>query len=101
MNIISQQDTIQNPSLLTPWSIVHFASGVIAKSLKIDFLAFIVLNILYETKDVFFTDGENSWQNSITDILLGIFGYYSSSKITIFLSVICIVLFEKFIQLET
>lgn len=101
MNIISQQDTVQNPSLLTPWSFVHFSSGVVAKTLNIDFLTFIVLNVLYETKDIFFTHGENSWQNSITDILLGIFGYYSSNKITLVLSAIFIILFDKFIKSET
>lgn len=83
VKLISRSDTQANPSLLTPWSIIHFFTGVIAgllvRHLNLDFLwtlvVYIIANALYEAKDVFFTKGTNSWQNSIADILIGVVGY--------------------------
>lgn len=93
--IIASQDTRNNPALFTPWSIVHFLSGVVAKLLNVDFRIFLFLNILYESKDLFFSSEENSWQNSIADVLSGILGYYTSSKIILGITTVIIVLLEK------
>lgn len=105
MKFISRFDNARTPALFTPWSIIHFFSGV-AWSLmtkqfhlnqKWSFVFFMICNILYETKDAFFTGGQNSWQNSIADIVSGIGGYVFALKVpTEQVIPICIVLYAIF-----
>lgn len=114
VNLIAKKDTQKNPTLLTPWSIIHFFTGVITgllvKHLNLDFfwslVIYILMNMIYETKDLLFTNGTNSWQNSIVDILTGILGYVwvtktvVSSKMVIILSTILYVLFASSLLAE-
>ena len=107
VNLIAKIDTQKNPTLLTPWSIIHFFTGVIAgllvRHMNLDFIwslvVYIILNLIYEAKDVFFMNGKDSWQNSIVDILTGILGYLwvtktvVSTKMVILLSAILYAVF--------
>lgn len=107
VNLIAKIDTQKNPTLLTPWSIIHFFTGVIAgllvRHMNLDFIwslvVYIILNLIYEAKDFFFMNGKDSWQNSIVDILTGILGYLwvtktvVSTKMVIFLSAILYAVF--------
>ena len=102
MRLISKDDTLLYPSLLTPYSILHFLTGIIFafffSIINISFLkGFIIFNIIhfiYEIKDYSgsYTNllddynkriptklktfiKENSYQNSISDQIISIIGY--------------------------
>lgn len=107
MKFVSRFDSVQNPTLFTPWSIIHFFSGIIAglavRHLHLNFLwtlvLFMILNVFYEIKDTLMTDGENSWQNSIADVLSGVLGYLLVTKTLIGTNIIlglCTVLYIIF-----
>ena len=93
MKLVSRFDSARSPAFFTPWSIIHFLTGVfwalterkLNLNKKYSFILFIIINILYETKDAFFTHGENSWQNSVADILSGVAGYFmvANTKLSI------------------
>ena len=109
MNVLSLYDSQKKPALLTPWSIIHFLSGVIAgllvRHLNLDFfwslVIYILMNIIYETKDIMFTNGTNSWQNTLVDIIVGILGFLwvtqtvVSTKMVIALSTILYLIFAS------
>ncbi len=109
MNIFSLRDTQKRPGFMTPWSIIHFLSGVIAgllvRHLNLDFfwslVIYILMNLIYEAKDVWFTNGTNSWQNTIVDIIVGILGFLwvtktiVSTKMVIVLSTVLYLIFAS------
>ena len=102
MLLISKDDTLKYPSLLDPWSILHFLIGIIFAlffyiihlSFLNGFIIFNIIHLLYEIKDycgsytnllddynkripsklqTFIKD--NSYQNSISDQIVAIMGY--------------------------
>tara|TARA_Y200000002_G_scaffold380177_1_gene391076 strand:- start:4329 stop:4745 length:417 start_codon:yes stop_codon:yes gene_type:complete len=101
MRLISKDDTLKDPSLLTPYSILHFLFGIlfalfftiIRLSFLKGFIIFNIIHLLYEIKDycgsytnllidykriptklkTFIKD--NSYQNSISDQIIAIIGY--------------------------
>ena len=92
-------DTIQKPSLITPWSFVHFlAGGLIYLYLKFffknisittAFIVMIVIHTLYEIKDLFLYFkitkktqwNDNSLTNSIGDTLCAIIGFFIATQV--------------------
>jgi len=105
MKFISRFDNARTPGFFTPWSIIHFFSGVgwalttnkFHLNKHRSFVLYVISNFMYETKDVFFTYGQNSWQNSIADIISGVVGYATSYKLTIEqILPICIVMYAIF-----
>lgn len=94
MSLFSTSDTNDNPTWLTPWSFIHFMSGVvfykIAKiifpdiSLLNNFLIWFLVHTLYEVKDYYKSyidyDGSgwnnNSLINSIGDTISAILGFF-------------------------
>ena len=92
-------DTIQKPSLITPWSLVHvLVGGLIYLYLKFffknisittAFIVMIVIHTLYEIKDLFsyfkITKktqwNDNSLTNSIGDTLCAIIGFFIATQV--------------------
>lgn len=89
-------DSIDNPVLIDPWSLMHlYAGGVgyviafkyLGLTVKDGFILFNILHIIYEIKDWYLTyvakyheDNTKKWpsrslHNSLTDIIFGIVGY--------------------------
>lgn len=73
-------DFVHSPALFTPWSLMHFTSGVVSRSLLESRDRASFLHALYESKDFFFAyvmkkglnpekegNVQNSWLNSIGD----------------------------------
>jgi hypothetical protein len=94
--LFAQVDTVNEPSLFTYWSILHFIVGTVAYVIYVNFLTsyltlteaviiWVFINLAYEFKDFYKsyvskTVAENSVQNSILDIvccLLGFFFFYA------------------------
>ena len=103
---IGNNDTVNNPTLFTPWTIVHVASICSLYALLINFIKpkyvvyiIIFLHSLYELKDYYYSyinikynrRYSNSWLNSIGDTLGCFLGMYLSHKLKINLILSCIV----------
>lgn len=81
-----QIDTPEKPAFLTPFSLVHVFSGLLAYVLLrwlfprwTDFTIFwiwFILHGLYEVKDVIEVDSRNSIENSIGDHLASLIGFF-------------------------
>lgn len=96
MSIVSSLDTIQKPSLFTPWSCLHFTHGILAGSLHScrHFLAWNLIHALYECKDLYLAykkhknlnpqlsscNIQNSWINSVGDQFSFHLGLYLTCK---------------------
>ena len=93
MRIIStENDSINNPSLTTPFIIIHIISGIWLTSLiktyfpkyKNVLLIVLIIHTIYEIKDIYVSYylkynnvlTNNSWLNSIGDTIGAIIGYY-------------------------
>lgn len=71
------------PAWLTPWSIVHFASGIVAHGVgvysKLDvwvaFAVWMVVHLLYEAKDQTRARASNSLPNSFADQAVAALGF--------------------------
>lgn len=88
---ISNIDTIKNPSLITPWSTVHFLSGcylfafgeIWTKNILINFSIGIIIHTLYEIKDIYMSSNcsniknwkHNSLWNSFGDTICFALGF--------------------------
>ena len=79
MKLISLAEDEEEDVVFTPWSVVHFWSGMAAHDLKIPILYWEILHLLYEGKDYFLTE-TNSLTNSIGDQLSTTAGYYLKPK---------------------
>ena len=56
MKLIDTFDSIKHPSVLTPWSIIHFATGITSRSLSLTARSTLCWwHALYECKDLFFS----------------------------------------------
>ena len=63
--------------LLTPWSFIHFLSGVAAKGFGMKFWTFEAAHAVYELKDHLNKTVEwNSTTNSVGDQLIATLGHY-------------------------
>jgi len=99
MKLISiTQDTRNNPVLITPFSLVHFLSGVAAYLIIVDyfkinlkngFLVWFIIHGLYEVKDCYKTyysnkegDQVNSCYNSVADHVFGMLGFLFASTLS-------------------
>ena len=125
MNIffISNGDTINKPSCITPWSFIHLYSGFIFYlTMKLLFpkltfinilISWIIIHTLYEIKDILYyfkiklaSDywGNNSIMNSLFDTifaLIGLYiGYIINSK-SILLYIISIIIYFLFLYYFT
>lgn len=105
MKLVSRFDNSLTPGLFTPWSIIHFFSGVgwalATQKFRLDkkwsFVFFMICNVIYEIKDAFFTNGQNSWQNSIADIVSGVAGYATAYKLSFEQLVpLCVIMYAIF-----
>tara|TARA_B100000965_G_scaffold76898_1_gene61045 strand:+ start:1376 stop:1720 length:345 start_codon:yes stop_codon:yes gene_type:complete len=97
-------DSYKKPNLLDMWSCAHIFSGIISYiifhrilklSLVVSFILWNLIHLLYELKDYYFTyikkytirpirsnnlidlgfHSDNSWENSIADLIIGIIGF--------------------------
>lgn len=95
VHIIAPRDYLDQPALVTPWSLVHFAFGMLSHSLAVyagnilfGFVCFFLAHLMYEVKDMFFayvkeeedqqhahTRKVNSFLNCVGDQLLACFGF--------------------------
>jgi hypothetical protein len=91
INLIANHDTIDSPTIVTPWSISHFLSGWLAflilkifipseTNLRLGILWFI-LHTIYEFKDYYVTYSMkikkyNSFINSVSDTIFAMLGFY-------------------------
>ncbi len=102
---IGNNDTTNNPTLFTPWTIVHIASSSSLYAFLTMFINHkysvyitIFLHSLYELKDYYYSYINikyigrylNSWLNSIGDTLGCFVGIYLSYKLKINLILRCI-----------
>lgn len=97
------KDSKYNSSVLTPWTIIHVISGIMfaAFTKNLDFkkslFLFFVIHTIYEIKDIYFEDGQNSLANSIGDQLFAVGGFMIGWKLgmqkSILVSLLLFVLF--------
>ena len=80
MELYGLEETEEEDVLLTPWSAVHFLSGMAAKDLGIPFWWFEGLHALYETKDQMTVPKTNSFINSVGDQITGTLGHLAGSR---------------------
>lgn len=89
--LVGFSDTVASSKFITPWSFIHFMSGVVMYRLKPDIYFGLFLHTLYELKDVYLstkvknkkTDdwGNNSILNCLGDTLFFWIGQIVSNKI--------------------
>jgi len=100
---IGNNDTTNNPTLFTPWTIVHIASSSSLYAFLTMFINHkysvyitIFLHSLYELTDYYYSyiniKFEDSWLNSIGDTLGCFVGIYLSYKLKINLILRCILI---------
>ena len=95
MILSNLSDNVKNPAFITPWTFIHFVSGIftyillekfITKDVLINFYIFLFLHIVYEIKDLsYYMDynkivknsywSNNSLPNSIGDVLFSTIGF--------------------------
>jgi hypothetical protein len=92
MGFCNLSDYVKNPAFITPWTFIHFVSGIftymflekfITKNVWINFYIFLFLHIGYELQDLSYYMkivkksywSNNSLQNSIGDILFSTIGF--------------------------
>jgi hypothetical protein len=76
-------DTKPNPAWTTPWTLVHFSTGIVAHAvvvhfklnLWLGFLVFNLIHLLYEVKDQTRARAKNSMPNSVGDQIAASLGY--------------------------
>ena len=99
MNLINLNDEKDNPSLITPFSIIHYLSGLFLfftfnLFTENDLINFIIINIIhfiYECKDYFYTyiksydnsymyylSSNNTLINSVGDTIFFLIGIYTA-----------------------
>lgn len=108
MRIISvEDDTVDDPCMITPFFIVHLLSGIWLTSLLKTFfpsiknvlLWVVLLHTVYEIKDMYvnyilkyntiYTN--SSWWNSIGDTIAVIIGYYAHQQLSLSFTFITVV----------
>ena len=95
MDLYNLSDVVKKPAFITPWTFVHFISGIftymilekfVTKDIWINFYIFLFLHVGYEIKDLLYYMNynkiikdsywaNNSLQNSIGDVLFSTFGF--------------------------
>lgn len=94
-------DSPEEPAIFTPFSLIHFLSGMYAylvlrfifpySKTWILFLIWLVLHTLYETKDVFLTSS-NSFINSIGDTIAALAGFLVGAAVLCRFSLVKVVI---------
>lgn len=99
--LVTYLDFVGAPAVFTPWSIIHFATGVLAHAMShyarlhpvTGFVIFFVLHGLYEAKDIIKThyalrqpgvdpmNVKDSLPNSVGDQLSGLAGYVAAAYV--------------------
>lgn len=99
MLVFGIKDTLDNPVLFAPWSIIHFAIGMAAfpalERINIDmnrFLLWAILHGVYELKDIagayyatckWFIACDKSFVNSVGDEIMALLGYALAKSLNI------------------
>ena len=89
--VFGMVDSLEQPTLITPWSFMHFLSGVVAYSVYRNFLPgftyweafwnWFLLSVAYEVLDFDRTyllksgGDENTWPNTYVDIVFNVWGF--------------------------
>lgn len=96
--LFNVKDELKSPSIITPWSAIHFLSGIVGYTFMIKWLptwsyqkgfwVFFALHTLYEMKDHYRTyikhkvvRDENTLLNSIGDQAIAMLGFFFASKL--------------------
>lgn len=103
--LLGMKDSKYNSAILTPWTIIHVISGIMFAvfSKNLDFkkslFLFFVIHTIYELKDIYFEDGQNSFANSIGDQLFAVTGFLIGWKLGMQKSILLsLVLFLVFLS---
>lgn len=93
---VNPSDSKQNPALITPFTGIHFLSGVAANfiSRKINipyykaFIIWFLIHMFYEIKDLYYsyitkTGFDNSFINSVSDQVFGVLGFMIGQSLPI------------------
>jgi hypothetical protein len=85
------KETVAQPAFTTPYTIVHFITGMLAYTMSYflfpampllySFLIWVVLHGAYEIHDLQMTNNDNSLANSIGDTIFSIMGFFSAMYI--------------------
>ena len=89
--LLGWSDTLSSNKFITPWSFIHFMSGVVMYRIKPDMFFGLFVHTLYELKDIYVASKvkklnfdnwrNNSILNCVGDTLFFVLGQMVSSKI--------------------
>ena len=90
---IGLSDTTASNKFITPWSFIHFMTGIVMYRIKPDIYTGLAIHTIYELKDIYMGFkvkdssldewGNNSIINSVGDTLCFVLGQMISNKINL------------------
>lgn len=81
MILFQNYDSEKEPAFVTPWTMIHILTGILfghftkILGFKPAFLWYLVLHTLYEIKDIWMEQEDNSFLNCLGDQIFGILGF--------------------------